>query len=598
MEETYPLGKKREQTRTPNGLTALRSAHALQRSTNLKITACFCILLASASLAWADDVTPPARSSPTPLPSTEPSPIVSGSSYEYRRSPATGGLTTPPSQLIITNKGGFAWHIGQPLATTTLTASAETSPNNSGDLSSQLAQGIMSEEAEGNLPGAMSQYEKLIIQFDQSRAAAANALFRLAEGHRKLGQNEEAKIAYSRVLREFPDFEELASLSHKGFIACAKTAPTRRDLDPAPLNESSAPKGFSTDPTRRSDPNTLSATQNYTQLNSLYLSLRELNSSELLKVLPTAFPDEALSQLLQDRRKAEQSLAQALNDYGEEHSTVKNLRTTLKTIEVQLTERMSGVLRGLDLRVKSAKAALDPTTTATDKPESPVSPPSSPSIFVPLVLTGDESGQVWQIGDQGMRLNVKGSLEDKAKNYLSRNPPGSLEVHLRKSPQTSKEEVDAAVASLRKLGAAKVSIVDVVPGLQGMIGSLCVQTDSAVVNLYYTQYCIDQIQRADPRRLQPVGADDNWLKAGLYATLLEEYQRAVVADDGSAQGTAQVQACLSKLERYKTNILLRDLTRNRDESSKRLVQVVAELSKYLAQEQAAQAHQPATATAK
>jgi tetratricopeptide (TPR) repeat protein len=75
----------------------------------------------------------------------------------------------------------------------------------------RLQKGLFEEEANHNLPAAIEQYKAVITATDEQRKLAATALFRLGESYHKLGREEEAKEAYSRVIRDFSDQKEIAT---------------------------------------------------------------------------------------------------------------------------------------------------------------------------------------------------------------------------------------------------------------------------------------------------------------------------------------------------------------------------------------------------
>jgi tetratricopeptide (TPR) repeat protein len=80
-------------------------------------------------------------------------------------------------------------------------------------MADQLRKGVVEEEVNQNLDKAIQIYLSVLKQFDDERPAAAAALFRLADCFRKLGRNDEAIAAYSRIVREFPDQKQLADAS-------------------------------------------------------------------------------------------------------------------------------------------------------------------------------------------------------------------------------------------------------------------------------------------------------------------------------------------------------------------------------------------------
>jgi hypothetical protein len=72
-------------------------------------------------------------------------------------------------------------------------------------LTETLNKAILEEESQHNLPAAVADYQQVVAAFDEERKTASAALFRLAECQRKLHQDEQAKAAYQRIVREFAD---------------------------------------------------------------------------------------------------------------------------------------------------------------------------------------------------------------------------------------------------------------------------------------------------------------------------------------------------------------------------------------------------------
>jgi tetratricopeptide (TPR) repeat protein len=75
------------------------------------------------------------------------------------------------------------------------------------------SKGLLEEEVNRDLEAAIRAYEAAVTWFDDQRNAAATAVFRLAECHRKLGRTDPAIALYRRVLTEFPDHTTLVDLS-------------------------------------------------------------------------------------------------------------------------------------------------------------------------------------------------------------------------------------------------------------------------------------------------------------------------------------------------------------------------------------------------
>ena len=107
------------------------------------------------------------------------------------------------------------------------------------DLSSALQQGLFEEEANRNLPAAISAYEAVSRQFDKNRALAATAVFRLGECYRKQGQTNEAAAHYERVLRDFADQQQLVTLSRQNLAGMGMTPPAPVASAAPPLSRAS-----------------------------------------------------------------------------------------------------------------------------------------------------------------------------------------------------------------------------------------------------------------------------------------------------------------------------------------------------------------------
>ena len=72
-----------------------------------------------------------------------------------------------------------------------------------------LARGLVAEEVNRDLEAARRDYEAVLASFADQRAVAASALFRLAEIHRTQGRKDEATAQYQRLLREFPEIQNI-----------------------------------------------------------------------------------------------------------------------------------------------------------------------------------------------------------------------------------------------------------------------------------------------------------------------------------------------------------------------------------------------------
>ena len=90
----------------------------------------------------------------------------------------------------------------------------------------QLQAAINKETIEGDLKGAIVDYQRLLNTRGASRAVAATALLHLGQCHEKLG-NAEARRAYEQVLKDYADQAEVVRQAKARLATLAKTtAPT------------------------------------------------------------------------------------------------------------------------------------------------------------------------------------------------------------------------------------------------------------------------------------------------------------------------------------------------------------------------------------
>lgn len=87
-------------------------------------------------------------------------------------------------------------------------------------------------ELDGDLAGAIKQYQAIADRYRHHAAIAAEALVRMAECHGKLGQREAERAAYERVMREYPN-QPAAATARARVRSRAGTAP-RAAGTPAP----------------------------------------------------------------------------------------------------------------------------------------------------------------------------------------------------------------------------------------------------------------------------------------------------------------------------------------------------------------------------
>ena len=92
-----------------------------------------------------------------------------------------------------------------------------------------LRAAIEQETVKGDLKGAIEAYRKIVDGYADNRAVRAQALVRLADAYRKLG-DAQAKQFYERVIREFADQREQVTIARSriGQPATGGTLTARR----------------------------------------------------------------------------------------------------------------------------------------------------------------------------------------------------------------------------------------------------------------------------------------------------------------------------------------------------------------------------------
>jgi ankyrin repeat protein len=207
------------------------------------------------------------------------------------------------------------------------------------ELSLALQKGLFEEEANHDLEAAIKSYQGIVSQSDKERKLVATAVFRLGECYRKQGKTNEARIYYERVVREFPEFKELAKASsgQTGTSLGVGNNEVRMHLDKL-IAETEA---------------------DYRQQKTLLDRMKSMSRSELMKVLPTVHPDPGLSELLLNLSQAETKLAQITPSLGKEHPDYRRAEALVQTSSKRVDEAVEGILGGMSIQVDALKARLD-----------------------------------------------------------------------------------------------------------------------------------------------------------------------------------------------------------------------------------------------
>ena len=98
---------------------------------------------------------------------------------------------------------------------------------------------------------------------------------------------------------------------------------------------------------------------NYKESLSLLDELKAQDKNKLRDVLPRAYPDPALSSMLDQLHEAERKRASLIIDYSTNNLNVARVDTLIDTLNRQIDECVAGIMIGLTSQVHSKKAALD-----------------------------------------------------------------------------------------------------------------------------------------------------------------------------------------------------------------------------------------------
>ena len=238
------------------------------------------------------------------------------------------------------------------------------------DLTTTLQRGLFEEEANQNLTAAIAAYQSVAAQFDKDRKLAATAVFRLGECYRKQGDTNHAAAQYERVLRDFSDQAQLATLSRQNLAGLGAPAAT------------SAPPSLSTS-TDASAGAAAAAAAESLALEAQVAELESLPKEKLRIAVQQSFPNPVLTSLMQKLTESEQSVAGLQKDYGPQHAEVVKAVALTETINKQIDAQVEAVLRGLNIKrlvaKKTAEALQAQVGAAAPKKEAASSSTAAPA---------------------------------------------------------------------------------------------------------------------------------------------------------------------------------------------------------------------------
>jgi len=104
-----------------------------------------------------------------------------------------------------------------------------------------LSQGLFEEEGNRNPTAALPYYQNVVERYEAVRGPAGSALFRLGESFRKLNRTNDAVAVFQRIIREFPDREDLVKLSHQNLVGLGITPSSLPNPSASDISSQAAP---------------------------------------------------------------------------------------------------------------------------------------------------------------------------------------------------------------------------------------------------------------------------------------------------------------------------------------------------------------------
>jgi uncharacterized protein involved in exopolysaccharide biosynthesis len=100
---------------------------------------------------------------------------------------------------------------------------------------------------------------------------------------------------------------------------------------------------------------------------SVWEELTKLDRERLEIVLPTTFPDDLLTSLLEQRSLNQQALIQKKHDYGDAHPDIVRSKAVIEDLDHKISERVEGIMIAVEQRVRAGKKALDALETRVEE---------------------------------------------------------------------------------------------------------------------------------------------------------------------------------------------------------------------------------------
>lgn len=192
--------------------------------------------------------------------------------------------------------------------------------------------------------------------FDENRQKAADIANKIAEVYLRVRLKTKSTAATKaiKVLQE-----QAAEQDGKVTNAQARVDTLRREMGGiSDMGDGYSSSTLEPETVRLLERERIASAANAARYETLYKALKDKTPEELAQAIPTAIPDSELTQLLRDMNTAESSYARVVQEYGPEHSSVRQLASVMTTVRKQIQARVQGILEGASAQVAAQMASV------------------------------------------------------------------------------------------------------------------------------------------------------------------------------------------------------------------------------------------------
>ena len=205
-----------------------------------------------------------------------------------------------------------------------------------------------------------------ITVYSEDKNDAARLANAIAEAYRvyRLNQRKQLTLNGIKVLEDQFKSEEEQIQTVQTNVDNLRKELGINDNDPNSLTPSAT---LTQEQLRNYNAGRLEGEMRYMKLEKQLTQLQALDSDKLRDVLPTIFPDPALSDLLNKFHEAEQQYATLTNDYASADLHITRVQSMIDELNHQIDARVTGIMAGLENQTQSEKAALDSLTASLEE---------------------------------------------------------------------------------------------------------------------------------------------------------------------------------------------------------------------------------------